>query len=112
MPEHGFDYDVVELLGHHGVVPDVYLSTFDSTILLEMVGRGLGVSLINGSCMLGWDNKYGLKAIPLEPYESLHMGIAVMSLDNSSPAVRKFAEYAEQYVKKHSKRRIRSHITG
>ncbi|MBQ0004792.1 MAG: LysR family transcriptional regulator [Clostridiales bacterium] len=98
MPEHGFDYDVVELLGQHGVVPDVYLSTFDSTILLEMVGRGLGVSIINGSCMTGWDNKYGLKAIPLEPYESLHMGIAVLSLKESAPAVKKFAEYAEKHV--------------
>lgn len=99
MPEHGFDYDVVELLGQHGVVPDVYLSTFDSTILLEMVGRGLGVSIINGSCMIGWNNEYGLKAIPIEPFESLHMGIAVLSLKEAAPAVKKFVEYAEKYVK-------------
>lgn len=99
MPEHGFDYDVVELLGQHGVMPDVYLSTFDSTILLEMVGRGLGVSVINGSCMLGWNNEYGLKAIPLEPYESLHMGIALLSLKEAAPAAKKFAEYAEKYIK-------------
>lgn len=98
MPEHGFDYDVVELLGQHGVMPDVYLSTFDSTILLEMVGRGLGVSVINGSCMIGWNNEYGLKAIPLEPYEFLHMGIAVLSLKEAAPAVKKFIEYAEAYV--------------
>lgn len=96
MPEHGFDYDVVELLGQHGVMPDVYLSTFDSTILLEMVGRGLGVSLINGSCMIGWNNEYGLKAIPIEPYEFLHMGIAVLSLKEAAPAVKKFIEYSRR----------------
>ncbi|MDO4621504.1 MAG: LysR family transcriptional regulator [Eubacteriales bacterium] len=99
MTEHGFDYDVVEILGQHGIVPDVYLSTFDSYILLDMVERGLGISMINQASLWRCGEERRLRAIPIEPKYSLQMGIAALSLETASPAVRKFAEYAVKRLK-------------
>ena len=94
MPENGFDYDVMEIFDEYGIVPDIYLSTFDSYILLKMVENGLGVSLVNEACLDERIDKGKVRAIPLDPPRCLEMGIAVLSLKDASPAVKKFIEYA------------------
>lgn len=98
MPEHGYDFDVLKILSEFDISPDVYLSTFDTMILLDMVGKGLGVSLINGSCLLGTQPNRRIKAIPIKPARSIQMGIALLSMKEASPAVRRFAETAKGII--------------
>ena len=98
MPEHGFDYDVLSVLGKANVTPDVYLSTFDSNILLEMVEKGLGVSMINGISIKEEDKSRNVRILPLEPPQSIEMGIAVMSLNEAATAVKKFINMAVRII--------------
>ncbi|SDB15901.1 LysR family transcriptional regulator [Eubacterium oxidoreducens] len=99
MPEHGYDFDVMRILAPYKIKPDIYLSTFDSYIVLEMVEKELGISMVNGACMKDREQDGKLKALPLEPPNSLEMGIAVISLKDAAPAVLKFIEYTEKIMK-------------
>ncbi len=96
MPEHGYDYDVMRLFAPYKINPDVYLSTFDSYIVLEMVEKQLGVSIVNEACLKGRRNNDKLKVLPLDPPDSLQMGIALLSIKDAAPAVLKFIEYTKK----------------
>ena len=96
MPEHGWDFDVLEVLSKAKVTPDVYLSTFDSAIILEMVAKGLGVSIVNGMSIPG--NEKNVRVMPLDPPSSIEMGIAVMSFKRATPAVKKFVEFMQEKI--------------
>ncbi|MCR5667320.1 MAG: LysR family transcriptional regulator [Eubacterium sp.] len=100
MPEHGYDYDVMRILAPYKIKPDIYLSTFDSYIVLEMVEKELGISMVNGACMKDKEKEGKLRALPLDPPDSLEMGIAVMSLKDAAPAVLKFIEYTQEIIEK------------
>lgn len=99
MPEHGYDFDVLDILSEFKITPDVYLSTLDTYILLEMVKKELGISMINGTCLYGRKNDGKLSVIPLTPARSIQMGIAVLSLKDATPAVQKFTELARTIIK-------------
>ena len=98
MPEHGYDFDVLDILSSKNVTPDVYLSTLDAYILLEMVKKELGVSIVNGTCLQREHAADGVCVIPLSPPKSIRMGIAVLSLKDAAPAVRKFVEVAKEVI--------------
>ncbi|QIB70338.1 LysR family transcriptional regulator [Aminipila butyrica] len=98
MPEHGEDYDVFEILDQFQITPDIYLSTFDSFTAIAMVGKGLGVSLMNEISIQDW--RKDIIALPTEPPYVIKMGIALPSLNNASPSVRKFVEYAVEILTK------------
>lgn len=98
MPDHGYDYDVLGILSEFRVTPNIYLSMFDSYILLSMVENGLGVSIINGSCLKGKKISEHVRTLPLAPYRSIQMGIAALSLKDAAPAVRRFAECAQAVI--------------
>lgn len=98
MPEHGYDFDVLDILSEYKITPDVYLSTLDTHILLEMVKKELGISMINGTCLYRRKNDGKIKVIPLMPSHYLYMGIAIMSLKDATPAVQKFIELAKSTI--------------
>ncbi len=92
MPEHGQDNDVIDILNEFHISPDIYLSTFDSFTATAMVEKGLGVSMMDEISIQNW--RKNIVALPIEPSYLIQMGIAIPSLHNASPAVRKFVEYA------------------
>ena len=98
MPDHGYDFDVLDILSEFRITPNIYLSMFDSYILLSMVESGLGVSIINSACLQGKQISGKVRAMPLSPFRSIQMGIAVPSLRDAAPAVRRFAECAKTVI--------------
>ena len=64
------------------VKPDVYLSTFDSFTAIAMIEKGLGISIMNEI------------SIPTRTSRDIEMGIALPSIAQASPAVKKFISYA------------------
>jgi len=99
MPEHGYDFDVLNFLSEFHITPDVYLSTFDTFVLLEMVEKELGISMINGTCLEGRQVARRVRAIPIAPARSIQMGMAVRSLRDASPAVKKLVEFSEETIR-------------
>lgn len=98
MPDHGYDFDVLDIFSEFHITPNIYLSMFDSYILLSMVENGLGVSIINSACLKGKQISENVRTMPLSPFRSIQMGIAVPSLKEAAPAVRRFAECAKSVI--------------
>lgn len=105
MPEYGQDYDVLDILNEFHISPDIYLSTFDSYTAIAMVGKGIGISIMNEISIQDW--RKNIIALPTEPSYLIQMGIAIPSLHNASPAVRKFVEYAVDVL---TNKKLESHI--
>ena len=64
---------------------------------LAMVEKELGVGLMNELTTVGRKNTAVI--LPLDPPESIEMGIAVPSLKKASPAARRFIEYLVRELK-------------
>jgi DNA-binding transcriptional LysR family regulator len=65
---------------------------------LAMIEKELGVGLMNELTTVGRKNTAVI--LPLDPPESVEMGIAVPSLKKASPAARRFIEYMIRELKK------------
>jgi len=70
------------------VRPNTRYTCADYTAALSMVEAGLGVTLLNAILLDGWAGKAAV--LPLDPPQSVEIGIALPSLDAASPAARRF----------------------
>ena len=93
MPEHGQDQDVFDMLDEVNVKPDVYLSTFDSFTAIAMIEKGLGISIMN-EISIPTKTSRDIVTLPTVPEHYIEMGIALPSIAQASPAVKKFISYA------------------
>lgn len=93
MPEHGQDQDVLDMLDEVNVKPNIYLSTFDSFTALAMIEKGLGISIMNEISIPPESNR-DIVTLPTLPEHFIEMGIALPSIAQASPAVKKFITYA------------------
>lgn len=93
MPEHGQDQDVFDMLDEVHVKPDVYLSTFDSFTAIAMIEKGLGISIMN-EISIPTRTSRDIVTLPTVPEHYIEMGIALPSIAQASPAVKKFISYA------------------
>lgn len=92
LPEYGNDNDVVALFEQYGLDPEVSLSTIESYSTLSMVEEGLGMSIMNELITKNWP--CDVVKLPLDPPQSITLGIAVHSLKTASPAVKRFVKFA------------------
>ena len=97
MPAEGNDYDIMRVLAKHKITPQVSYSTGEDNAALAMVEKKLGVGLMNELTTVGRKNTAVI--LPLDPPESIEMGIAVPSLKKASPAARRFIEYLVRELK-------------
>lgn len=97
MPAEGNDYDIMRVLEKHKITPQVSYSTGEDNAALAMVEKELGVGLMNELTTVGRRNTAVI--LPLDPPESIEMGIAVPSLKKASPAARRFIEYLVRELK-------------
>ncbi len=93
MPEHGQDQDVLDMLEEVNVKPNIYLSTFDSFTAIAMIEKGLGISIMN-ELSIPPENNREIVTLPTVPEHFIEMGIALPSIAQASPAVKKFISYA------------------
>ena len=94
MPAQGHDDDVIALLKRHRIQPKIAYSTLENFAALALIEQGLGMSIMND--LITHNYKCDVVKLPLDPPESIKLGIAVPSLENASPAVKRFIEFAEQ----------------
>lgn len=91
-PEH--DTDIDRLLEQNDVTPDIHFATKDGYTTYRMVEAGLGISLNQRLIAKDWHGR--VKKIPFEPPQYIHLGLAVPSLRESSPAAKKFITYIQR----------------
>lgn len=88
IPGEGKDMDTMEYLHNHSVEPNIRFTTVENHTAISMVEEGLGVSIMNRFITKSWDTTASI--IPLDPLETITIGITLPSLENAPPAVRKF----------------------
>lgn len=91
MPALGRDDDVAALFEKFQIEPRILFSTLENYVTISMVEKGLGISVMNELITRNWQCNVAM--LPLEPSQSIKLGMVVPSMENASPAVRKFAEY-------------------
>jgi DNA-binding transcriptional LysR family regulator len=97
MPALGKDDDVVGLLKKTNLTPKICFSTLENYAALSMIECGLGMSVMNELVTKGRQNNVIM--LPLDPPQSITLGIAVPSVKAAPPAVRKFITYATRILK-------------
>ncbi len=98
MPAMGKDEDVLALFRKYGIRPNIVYSTNESFSAWKMVENGLGISLTNRLIMQDWH--CNVVTLPVEPAESITLGMILPSLHHASPAVKRFVKLAETRLKK------------
>lgn len=59
---------------------------------LAMIEQGMGMGIMNK--LITKKQPYDVAKLPLDPPRKIALGIAVPSLKNASPAVKRFADYS------------------
>ncbi len=93
----GHDADVMPLFEEFGIEPDIRFSTVESYSALQMVEKGLGISILNELITRNWPCE--IVKIPISPPRSITLGIALENFRHASPAVRRFVRYSEDIIK-------------
>lgn len=97
LPGYGHDADVMPLFDEFGIEPNICFSTVECFPAMQMVEKGLGINITNELITRNW--QCDVVKLPIEPARSITLGIAVPSLKNASPAVKRFVKYAEDIIK-------------
>ena len=96
MPALGRDDDVMTMFQASGIEPNIQFSTLESFAALAMIEQGLGMSIMNELITKNWEAD--VVKLPLDPPQQITLGLALPSLTNASPAVKKFAKYAVELL--------------
>lgn len=93
MPAKGNDLDVFRMLNDYNVDYHIKFTTMEDNTAAHMVSAGLGICITNELALTPPANgEYVI--VPTEPLTKTTFGIALASAESSSPAVRKFLEFA------------------
>ena len=76
-----------------GIRPNTRYSTYDVYAAYSMVEAGLGVTLMNSLLAGNWNGN--VVTLPLEPAQSVDIGIAAPEEERISPAAKRLAEFAK-----------------
>lgn len=88
----GQDSDNVRTLDRAHVHPNVHFTVFDTLAASELVAAGLGVSLMNRIYAREFQDK--LCVLPLQPRDTVEIGVALPNDTVLSPAVSAFRDFA------------------
>ena len=91
MPALGRDDDVAALFERFQIEPHILFSTLENYAAISMIESGLGMSIMNE--LITKNFQANVVMLPLDPPQSITLGMAVPTLESASPAVKKFAEY-------------------
>lgn len=92
MPGLGHDIDTMHVLEKYDLKPHVVIETIENASMLAMVEQGMGMSVVNS--LLTKKLNFDIALVPIQPENSIIFGLAIQSLQDASPAVRRFVEYA------------------
>lgn len=89
--QRGNDTDIDRVLSEADIQADIRFQTKDAYTTFRMVEAGLGISMNQTLISSRWEGN--VVTIPFDPPQYVHMGIAVPSLKEAPPAVKKIIEY-------------------
>ena len=92
----GTDVDVHDTLEKNHIKPDIRYSANDDFTIVSMVACHLGLSILPGLVLKSYEAP--VLTLPLEPYATRELGIALPSKSMASPATLKFIEYTKEYI--------------
>lgn len=92
MPAVGKDADVLAVFRANGLSPKIAYSTMEDFVTTAMIEQGMGMTIMNDLVTQRW--QFNVAKLPLDPPQSLTLGIALPSLEQAAPAVRRFVKYA------------------
>lgn len=92
MPAFIYDEDVKLLFEKNQLEPRIEITTLESLSAIAMIEENLGMTITNQ--LVVENMNYNIVKLPLDPPQHLTMGIAIHSMKEAPPAVRKFVEYA------------------
>lgn len=95
------NHDARRALDAVNMKPNVRFRTKDDYAVIAMVRQGLGVSIMPSLLLRG--NSENIEIRPIDPPVSRTIALAVAG-DDPAPAPRKFAEFAEKWVRENGKR--------
>jgi len=86
--------DSAVLLNRYNIKPNTKFTTSDRYAAHEMVGAGLGVTLLNEALIL--EKKSNIRVLPLDPPQSVEIGM--VCLPNPTLATRRFIDFMQETV--------------
>ena len=98
MIQPGSDTDLDRVFLIVKVRPDIHFVTKDTYSAYRMVEAGLGISLNQRLIAREWHGR--VVTLPFDPPQYVHLGIAIPSLRDASPAAKKFVEYILRLIRK------------
>ena len=84
--------------------PNVRFTTKDDYAILAMVSQGLGVSIVPELLLQG--HRDGIAVREMMPPSSRTIALAVPAGGRAGPATRRFARFAEEWVKKNDPQKL------
>lgn len=96
MPSQGFDKDIMRVLNREGVRPDIRPTAVDDATVIGMVEHGLGISMMTELTLRG--RAEHVKVVPVVPFASRELGLAVRSIPDASQSLRKFIACVQRMV--------------
>ena len=96
MPAMGMDEDVTNMIRENGLNLEVAFQTQENFSAIAMIEQGLGMSIMNQLITDRLD--YDVVKVPVDPPQHIALGIAISSLKNATPAVRKFVGMATEML--------------
>lgn len=94
MPSFGIDCDVQVVLDAFAVKPLLRPTYVDNSVVLSLIARGLGVSILSELELCGISEK--VLTIPIGPVAFRQLGIAARSFDNLSFMTKKFLSFVKK----------------
>jgi len=95
-PLPGQNTDLERMLAANGLKPQIRFTTSDNYTAYSMVAAGLGISLNNALMTRDWHGP--VATLPFDPPQYITLGIAVPSLAQASPALKKFIACAKSSI--------------
>lgn len=92
----GQETDNSRFFREHHIRPNTRHSTTDTFAAYSMVSAGLGIALVNEVFAHMWQGD--VEVLPLDPPQYVDIGIAVPTEERTSPAVKRFIQFAEEKI--------------
>ena len=98
MPSGGFEADITPVFGQRveKVASRVRYTNLDDAAIVSMVEHKLGVSILTELVMR--DMPYNVRALPLDPPASRHLGIAMAEHRSSERKIQRFVDCAQRVI--------------
>ena len=96
MPSYGLNKDIYRVFKKYGITPDISNSHMNYVVILSMVERGHGMSILSELLLKGSNDN--IKIMDTKPKMYRELGIAIQSHKYATNTVKKFIEYTKETV--------------